>query len=152
MNTGTSSTPASGGRDQLRDSVTFLRTDIEGSTRLLEELGPAYPSVVERHRELLLKATAKHEGVEIDSQGDEFFAAFPDASKAVRAAIDIQLAVDSEPWPSRAAVRVRIGVHTGRARVVGGRYFGLDVHRAARIAAAGSGGQVVSARPQPARS
>ena len=143
MNTGTFSTPASGGRDQLRDSVTFLRTDIEGSTRLLEELGPAYPSVVERHRELLLKATAKHEGVEIDSQGDEFFAAFPDASKAVRAAIDIQLAVDSEPWPSRAAVRVRIGVHTGRARVVGGRYFGLDVHRAARIAAAGSGGQVV---------
>jgi len=117
-------------------SVTLLFTDIEGSTRLLQELGDAYPAALEEHRRTVRAALADSGGEEIDCRGDEFSAAFAVADDAVRAALAIQNA-------SRSAVRVRIGVHTGEPLRVDGSYVGLDVHRAARICAAGHGGQVL---------
>lgn len=127
-----------------RQTVTLLLTDISGSTRLLQSLGDRYPDVLERSRELLRDAISRHRGSEIDSQGDALFAVFESHRDAIRAAIDIQRAFHSESWPSPAgSVCVRIGVHTGQPQLVGGSYFGLDVHRTARISAAASGGQVV---------
>jgi len=117
-------------------SVTLLFTDIEGSTRLLQELGDAYLPALKEHRRAVRAALAGSGGEEIDCRGDEFSAGFADADDAVRAALDIQSA-------SHGAVRVRIGVHTGEPLRVDGSYVGLDVHRAARICAAGHGGQVL---------
>jgi class 3 adenylate cyclase len=96
-------------------TVTFLFTDIEGSTRLLHELGDAYAGVLSDHRRLLREAFVRHGGVEVDTQGDSFFVAFADPRGAIAAAVDAQTAVAQHAWPGGAAVRVRMGLHTRRA-------------------------------------
>jgi predicted ATPase/class 3 adenylate cyclase len=119
-------------------TVTFLFTDVEGSTRLLQRLGDeAYAAALAEHRRLLRAAFAAHDGVEIDTQGDAFFVAFPTAAGALHAARDALAALADGP------ISVRIGVHTGTPVVTDEGYVGEDVHRAARIAASGYGGQVL---------
>src|SRR5438093_2347806 len=118
-------------------TVTFLFTDIEGSTRLLHELGDAYAGVLAEHRRVLREAFARHGGVEVDTQGDAFFVAFARAKDAVAAAAEGQRALDGGP------ICVRIGLHTGEPLVTDEGYVGIDVHRASRIAGAGHGGQVL---------
>jgi predicted ATPase/class 3 adenylate cyclase len=124
-------------------TLTFLFTDIESSTRVLETLGDAYRSVLERHHALLREAIAAGEGTEVSTEGDAFFAVFPSVPKAVAAVAQAQRALAAEPWPDGAAIRVRMGLHTGEAVLGGDNYVGLDVHRAARVASAGHGGQVI---------
>jgi YVTN family beta-propeller protein len=123
--------------------VTFLFTDIEGSTRLVKTLRDRYADVLADHQRLLRDAFARHGGREIDTQGDSFFVAFSSGRDAVMAAVDGQLALATHKWPDGAEVKVRMGIHTGRAIATDGRYTGLAVHRAARIGAAGHGGQVL---------
>lgn len=118
-------------------TVTFLFTDIEGSTQLLHELGDAYADALAEHRRVLREAFARHGGVEVDTQGDAFFVAFARARDALAAAAEGQAALESGP------IRVRMGLHTGEPLVTEEGYVGIDVHRAARIAAAGHGGQTV---------
>ncbi|MDQ3671947.1 MAG: adenylate/guanylate cyclase domain-containing protein [Actinomycetota bacterium] len=118
-------------------TVTLLFTDIEGSTRLLHELGERYADVLANHRRHLRDAFSRHAGVEVDTQGDAFLVAFARATDAVAAARDAQSALAGGP------VRVRIGIHTGEPVVTDEGYVGADVHRAARIMGAGHGGQVV---------
>src|SRR5213082_1640866 len=117
-------------------TVTFLFTDVEGSTRLLQELGDAYADALAEHRQMLRKAFARHGGVEVDTQGDAFFIAFARASDALAAAREATAALAGP-------IRVRIGVHTGEPLVTDEGYVGIDVHRAARIAAAGHGRQIL---------
>jgi YVTN family beta-propeller protein len=124
-------------------AVTFLFTDIEGSTRLVRQLRSRYAEVLEEHQRLLRQAFSQHGGHEIDTQGDAFFYAFGSAHEAVLAAVEAQRALSGYPWPDETEVKVRIGVHTGQAAPVNGRYTGLAVHRAARICAAGHGGQIL---------
>jgi predicted ATPase/class 3 adenylate cyclase len=119
-------------------TVTLLFTDIEGSTRLLHRLGSEYARALGEHQALLRAAFAAHGGVEVDTQGDAFYVAFASAPAAVEAA-----ALAAHAWPEGTTLRVRMGLHTGTPQVVGDHYVGLDVHRAARIAAAGHGGQVL---------
>src|SRR5438876_10018895 len=109
-------------------TVTFLFTDIEGSTRLLHELGDAYADALAEHRRVLREVFARHHGVEVDTQGDAFFVAFARAADAIEAGEVIQRSMTGP-------ISVRIGVHTGEPRVTTEGYVGLDVHRAARIAA-----------------
>jgi len=118
-------------------TVTFLFTDIEGSTRLLYELGDGYATALAEHRRALREAYGAHGGVEVDTQGDAFFVAFARASDAVAAAVDAQAALERGP------IRVRMGLHTGEPVVTDEGYVGLVVHKGARIAAAGHGGQVL---------
>jgi predicted ATPase/class 3 adenylate cyclase len=118
-------------------TVTFLFTDIEGSTKLLHELGADYADALAEHRRALREAFAAHDGVEVDTQGDAFFVAFARATDALAAATAGQEALAPGP------IRVRMGVHTGEPVVTDEGYVGLDVHRAARIAAVGHGGQVL---------
>jgi predicted ATPase/class 3 adenylate cyclase len=124
-------------------TVTFLFTDIEGSTTLLQHLGDAYPAVLRDHHELLRSVIQKSGGREVSTEGDAFFVVFPTAPQAVQAAADMQRGIAGHAWPRDASVRVRMGLHTGEGVVEGGTYVGLDVHRAARIASSGHGGQVV---------
>jgi len=125
-------------------TVTLLFTDIEGSTELLKQLGDRpYAEVLARHAVLLRRAVAEEQGTEVDTQGDAFFIAFPRAHHAVAAAEAAQRALVAERWPGGAAVRVRMGLHTGEPTLGGHGYVGLDVNRAARIAASGHGGQVL---------
>jgi class 3 adenylate cyclase len=119
-------------------TVTFLFTDIEGSTRLIEKLGEErYIKALAEHRRLLREAFSARGGVEVDTQGDAFLYAFAEAGEALVAAAEGQQALASGP------VRVRMGVHTGDARLTGEGYAGRELHRAARIAASGHGGQVL---------
>jgi YVTN family beta-propeller protein len=124
-------------------TVTFLFTDIEGSTRLLKQLGGGYAEVLGEHQRILRAAFAAHGGQEVDTQGDSFFVAFRTAKDAVAAAVDAQRDLEAHNWPEGAPVRVRMGMHTGEPRVGGERYVGIGVNRAARIGAAGHGGQVL---------
>jgi YVTN family beta-propeller protein len=124
-------------------AVTFLFTDIEGSTRLVKQLRDRYPAVLADHQRLLRAAFGAHGGHEVDTQGDSFFIAFASAREALLAAVDGQLALLSQAWPDDAEVKVRMGLHTGQAVASDGRYTGLAVHRAARIGAAGHGGQIL---------
>jgi class 3 adenylate cyclase len=124
-------------------TVTFLFTDIEGSTRLLQELGDDYTQVVANHRRLLREVFRAAGGNEVDTQGDAFFYSFPRARDAVRAAVDGQRALASHQWPRGVDVRVRMGLHTGEPTVGEEGYVGLDVVRAARICSAGHGGQIL---------
>ena len=117
--------------------VTLLFTDVEGSTRLLHELGDDYGEALHEHRRRLRAAFADHDGVEVDTQGDAFFVAFGRASDAVAAAADGQRTLADGP------IRVRMGLHTGEPRLTDEGYVGLDVHKGARIAAVGHGGQVL---------
>jgi class 3 adenylate cyclase len=124
-------------------TVTFLFTDIEGSTRLLRRLGERYVELVGRHDRLVRAACAGHGGREINTQGDAFFVAFVRAGDAVAAAVGVQRALAAERWPEGASVRVRMGLHTGEPVIGGENYVGLAVHRAARICAVGHGGQIL---------
>jgi WD40 repeat protein/class 3 adenylate cyclase len=124
-------------------TVTFLFTDIEGSTRLLHELGDAYAGVLADHRRLLREAFVRHKGIEVDTQGDSFFVAFADPRGAVAAAVEAQIALARHAWPGGASVRVRMGLHSGEPLVADDHYVGVDVHRGARIAAAAHGGQAI---------
>jgi len=124
-------------------TVTFLFTDIEGSTRLLKQLGARYGQALGDHQAILREAFALHGGREIDTQGDSFFVAFGTAKDAAAAAVTGQRALAEHAWPDGAEFRVRMGIHTGEPTVGGERYVGLGVHRAARICAAGHGGQVL---------
>jgi class 3 adenylate cyclase len=130
-------------RELPRGTVTFLFTDIEGSTRLLKELGEAYGVVLGEHQRLLREAFEAAGGQEIDTQGDSFFIAFPRAKDAVQAAVTGQRALAAHRWPKDAVVRVRMGLHTGEPAVGDERYVGMGVHKAARIAAAAHGGQIL---------
>ena len=124
-------------------TVTFLFTDIEGSTRLLQQLGDDYAALLAVHGNLLRKAFADHHGYEVDTQGDSFFAAFPTVGDALAAVAQGQRAMAAHRWPAGASVRVRMGLHTGAPTLIGGRYVGMDVHRAARVGAAAHGGQAL---------
>ena len=124
-------------------TVTFLFSDIEGSTLLLRRLRERYADVLDDHHRLLRSAFSEHGGHEIATEGDSFFVAFSDPGAALAAAASAQRALAGHPWPAQAEVRVRIGIHTGAVSVSDGRYVGLAVHRAARICGAGEGGQVL---------
>jgi YVTN family beta-propeller protein len=124
-------------------TITFLFTDIEGSTRLLKQLGERYGVARADHNRILRAAFADHDGQEIDTQGDAFFVAFRRAKDAVAAAADGQRALAAHEWPDETQLRVRMGIHTGEPSVSEDGYLGLGVHRAARICSAGHGGQVL---------
>src|SRR5512132_3014926 len=124
-------------------TVTFLFTDIEGSTRLLRRLGDGYAEVLGRHDRLIRAACAGHAGREGNTQGDAFFVAFARARDAVAAAVQVQRALAAEPWPEGAGVRVRMGLHTGEPVMAAANYVGLAINRAARICALGHGGQIL---------
>jgi predicted ATPase/class 3 adenylate cyclase len=125
-------------------TVTFLFSDIEGSTRLAGELDPAvYRELLEQHHALLRAAFGRHAGVERGTQGDSFLVIFTDPTEAVAAAVDAQRALGASTWPDGREVRVRMGIHSGQGIAGGDDYVGIDIDRAARIAAAAHGGQVV---------
>jgi predicted ATPase/class 3 adenylate cyclase len=124
-------------------TVTFLFTDIEGSTLLLRELGKRYSDVLRDHGQILRAALEREGGAEIGTEGDSFFAVFVSPAAAIRAVIEAQRALAGHPWPDRVGVRVRMGLHTGEGTRVDDGYVGIDVHRAARICDAGHGGQVL---------
>ena len=126
-------------------TVTFLFTDIEGSTRLLERLRGGYADLLAEHQRILREAFANWNGHEVDTQGDSFFVAFSRASDAISCAAKSQRGLATTKWPEGVAVRVRMGIHTGEPLVAGTGvgYVGMDVHRAARIASAGHGGQIL---------
>jgi predicted ATPase/class 3 adenylate cyclase len=124
-------------------TLTFLFTDIEGSTALLQRLGEAYADVLSDHHRLIRDCLAAHDGREIDTQGDAFFAVFTSPSECAAAAIGMQRTLMSHPWPSGELVGVRMGIHCGEASLTDVGPVGLEVHRAARIAAIGHGRQIV---------
>ena len=124
-------------------TVTFFFSDIEGSTRLIQQLGERYPDVLLAHHSVLREALAANGGHELRTEGDSFFIVFSSALQACAGAAAVQTALHAHQWPEGGAVRVRIGVHTGEATLVGNEYLGLEVHRAARVASAGHGGQVL---------
>jgi predicted ATPase/class 3 adenylate cyclase len=124
-------------------TVTFLFTDIEGSTRLLQALGERYPAVHDEHAAIVRRAVAEAGGTEVSTHGDAFFVAFRSPVGAVRAAVAAQRGLAAHDWSPGPPVRVRMGVHTGEGTLGGDDYVGLDVHRAARIADAAHGGQVI---------
>jgi DNA-binding NarL/FixJ family response regulator/class 3 adenylate cyclase len=124
-------------------TVTFLFSDVEGSTALLRTLRDDYRAVMGEHERLLREAWAEYEGRELDADGDSFFVAFRRPRQAVDAAVAAQRALARHSWPEGVGLRVRIGIHTGEASCVGDQYVGLAVHRAARICDAGHGGQTL---------
>ena len=124
-------------------TVTFVFTDIEGSTRLLQELGDGYADISRDHRRIIREAFTERQGTEIDTQGDSFFFSFRRARDAVAAAVDAQRRLAAHGWPGGRDVRVRMGLHTGEPTIGDEGYLGLDVVRAARISAAGHGGQIL---------
>lgn len=124
-------------------TVTFLFTDIEGSTKLLQELGDGYADALAQHSEIIRGAVATHNGVEVSTEGDAFFCVFEEAADAAAATVGIMRGLAEASWPPNAEFRVRAGMHTGDGVIGGDNYVGLDVHRAARISAAGHGGQAL---------
>lgn len=124
-------------------TVTFLFTDIEGSTQLLKRLRTRYGELLEEHRRILRAAAQEHGGEEVDTQGDSFLFVFERADEAARAAIDAQRALSAGDWPEASEVRVRMGIHTAEPSASDEGYFGLGVHRAARIMAVARGGQIL---------
>ncbi|MCV0402497.1 MAG: adenylate/guanylate cyclase domain-containing protein [Chloroflexi bacterium] len=124
-------------------TVTFLFSDIEGSTRLLQTCGDRWPPLLRRHQELLGSAFREHRGIVVGTEGDSFFVVFSSPADALRAAIDAQRSLADESWPADGRIQVRMGIHTGDGQLSGDTYVGLDVHRAARIMSAGHGGQVL---------
>ena len=124
-------------------TVTFAFTDIEDSTELLKRLGDDYRDVLTSHRRIVRDTFTARDGIEIDTQGDAFFFAFPRARDAVTAAVEAQRAHATATWPESAEVRVRMGLHTGEPAIHEEGYVGLDVVRAARICTVGRGGQIL---------
>jgi class 3 adenylate cyclase len=126
------------------ETFTFLFTDIEGSTALLRRLGEGlYGQLLASHHSLIRSGLAAHDGREVDTQGDAFFAMFSSPRACVAAVMETQRALAAHAWPAGEHVRVRMGVHTGEASQTATGLVGLDVHRAARVAAVGYGGQVL---------
>jgi YVTN family beta-propeller protein len=134
---------SAGGHELPSGTVTFLFTDIEGSTRLVKALGERYHGVLEEHQRILRAAFDEYHGREVDTQGDSFFVAFRRARDAVGAAVAAQRELAAHDWPEGVEVKVRMGIHTGEPVVGEQRYTGMGVHRAARIAAVGHGGQIL---------
>jgi WD40 repeat protein/class 3 adenylate cyclase len=128
---------------QQSGTITFLFTDIEGSTHLLDHLGDHYALVLAEHHEILRAAIRKWNGHEVDTQGDAFFVTFSRALDAVYCVAEAQRALAAYAWPQGKGVRVRMGLHTGEPLIAATGYVGMDVHRAARIGDAGHGGQVL---------
>jgi DNA-binding NarL/FixJ family response regulator/class 3 adenylate cyclase len=124
-------------------TVTFLFTDIEGSTRLLKQLGDGYRGVLADHRRLLRTAVSDHAGAELGAEGDALFAVFPRARDALATAVAGQRALAGHPWPDGVEVLVRMGLHTAEPTFEAEEYIGLGIHRAARICSAGHGGQIL---------
>src|SRR4029078_13218037 len=124
-------------------TVTFLFTEIEGSTRLLERLREEFADLLAEQRRVLRAAFADWNGFEVDTQGDSFFVAFPRAVDALRCTIEAQRAIASHRWPQGVQLRVRMAPHPGEPIVQRAGYVGMDVHRAARIGAAAHGGQIL---------
>lgn len=141
MNTAAIPTPS----DHLpTGTVTFLFTDIEGSTRLAQRTSPdGFRDLIEAHNALVGPAIAAEDGTVVRTEGDSFFAVFASAQRATAAAVAAQHAINDHAWPQDKAIRVRMGIHTGEARLGGADYIGFDVHRAARVSATAHGGQVV---------
>lgn len=139
-------------------SVTFLMTDIEGSTKLLQELGADYAGVLRDVRTVVRSAVRRCGGQKVDATGDEFLSVFERATPALEAAIDLQRAMTARSWPGTRPVRVRAGIHTGRPTLTEAGYIGLSVHTVARVCSVGHGGQIIVteqakttlARPLPA--
>ena len=126
------------------ETLTFLFTDIEGSTGLLTRLGPdAYAQVLADHHRLIRAQLLAHQGQEVNTQGDGFFAVFTSPSASAAALVEMQLALARHEWPGREQVRVRMGVHCGEASRTATGLVGFDIHRAARVAAVAHGGQVL---------
>jgi predicted ATPase/class 3 adenylate cyclase len=130
-------------RELPSGTVTLLFTDIEGSTQLLHELGDRYADALADHRRLLRECFLERDGREVDTQGDAFFVAFSRASDAVAAAAAAQRRLAGHRWPAGVQLRVRMGIHTGEPTLTAEGYVGVDLHRGARICAAGHGGQVL---------
>jgi class 3 adenylate cyclase len=124
-------------------TLTFLFTDIEGSTAMLQRLGGAYAEVLAGHHAIIRSSLAAHHGREVDTQGDAFFAVFGAPSACVAAAVEMQRAFAAHHWPAGYRVRVRMGIHCGEVAQTSVGLVGLEVHRAARIAAVAHGGQIV---------
>jgi class 3 adenylate cyclase len=133
----------SGAADLPSGLVTLLLTDMEGSTRLVQDLGDDYPGLLDGVRDLIRQATAAHSGYEVDARADEFFAVHATARDALDTAIEIQKAMSAASWPGGHHVRVRIGIHSGSPAVTDTGYVGLPVHVAARVCTAGHGGQIL---------
>jgi class 3 adenylate cyclase len=132
------------GRALPTGTVTFLCSDMEGSTRLVHDLGAAdFARVLEQHNAILREAFSRHGGVERGTQGDAFLVMFREAPAAVSAASEAQIALAGASWAGDAIVRVRMGVHTGLGRLGGDDYVSVDVNRAARVAGLAHGGQVL---------
>jgi predicted ATPase/class 3 adenylate cyclase len=134
-------------RDLPAGTVTFLFTDVEGSTRLLQEHAASYAQLLDRQRRLIRDAAQAESGIEVDTAGDALFLVFRNATEAARGAASAQLAILSEDWPEGATVRVRMGLHTGEGRLGMEGYVGIDVHRGARIGAAAHGGEILLSEP-----
>jgi len=130
-------------RSLPRGTVTFVLTDIEGSTRLLERLGDEYAAVLRDVRTLIRTSVRAARGLEVDARADEFFAVFRRPAHALDAALAIQRALRERTWPQKADVRVRIGMHTGRPTLTETGYVGIAVHIAARVCWASHGGQIL---------
>jgi len=124
-------------------TVTFVFTDIEGSTKLLQELGDDFGDIAREHRRIVRETFGAQGGTEIDTQGDSFFFSFSRAREAVAAAVAAQRGLRDHEWPRGVEVRVRMGLHTGEPNLGDEGYVGIDVVRAARISAAGHGGQIL---------
>ena len=130
-------------RSLPRGTVTFLLTDIEGSTRLLERLGDEYTGLLRDVRTVIRTSVRSASGYEVDARADEFFAVFRRSTHALDAALAIQRGLRDKVWPQKADVRVRIGMHTGRPTLTDTGYVGIAVHIAARVAYASHGGQIL---------
>lgn len=126
-----------------RGTVTFLLTDIEGSTRLLQQLGDGYAAVLRDVRAIIRASVRRGGGHEVDARADDFFGVFQRPPRALEAALAIQRSLGKRAWPEGAAVRVRIGLHTGRPTLTEAGYLGVAVHLAARVCQAGHGGQIL---------
>jgi class 3 adenylate cyclase len=124
-------------------TVTFVFSDIEGSTDLMKRLGTSYADLIADHRRIVRDTFERHQGIEIDTQGDSFFFVFARARDAVAAAVELQRAHAEHEWPEGETVRVRMGLHTGEPAVGKEGYLGVDVVRAARLSATGAGGSVL---------
>ena len=124
-------------------TITFLMTDIEGSTLLLRELGEDYAAVLKDVRAIIRTAVRRCGGRKVDAHGDEYFSVFERTSAAIEAAMDLQVALAQRAWPGERPVRVRAGIHTGRPTLTDAGYVGLAVHTAARVCSCGHGGQVL---------
>jgi len=125
-------------------TVTLMFTDIEGHTKMWEQMGDDFMPILEEHNNILRDATANHNGYEVKTEGDAFMLAFAKASGAVQCAVEAQIALVNHPWPEDIGkIRVRMGMHTGEPQVVGNDYFGSPVIRASRISSAGHGGQTL---------